>query len=360
LTFDLTTRETFWNTLFGGFVLWGTYVGLNQSCIQRIVSVPSKTHARWAIWLFCLGFIVIMSLNCFTGLVMYAFYHDCDPLKLKFVEKADGLLPFFVQEVVGHLKGVPGIFISSVFSAGLSTMSANLNSLAAIIYDDYIREFKLMRHTERRANLTMKVLTAVIGVYCIFMGFVVAKFGHILQIVFTISGIVSGAIMGVFMLGMLWPWANKTGALYGSVTSLLTVLYIVVHGQISISNGDLKYSSLPTRIDGCEAHGYNMTGFTGFNATIIEPLYVESFSMGKISYMWYTVIGFLITWFVGIAVSYMSGSVELKDIRMTLIAPPAQFLLPTELLKLQFPMQPPRYDDSVENDDVRTAVASKI
>jgi hypothetical protein len=83
MEFDLTTRETFWNTLFGGLVLWGTYVGLNQSCIQRIVSVPSKTHARWAITLFCIGFVVIMSLNCFTGLVMYAHYHDCDPIKLK-------------------------------------------------------------------------------------------------------------------------------------------------------------------------------------------------------------------------------------------------------------------------------------
>jgi solute carrier family 5 (sodium-coupled monocarboxylate transporter), member 8/12 len=72
---------------------------------------------------------------------------------------------------------------------------------------------------------------------------------------------VSGAIMGVFLLGMLWPWANKTGALYGTLSSLLVVVWIVISGQLAISSGELKYPPLPTRIDGCERHGYNLTDF---------------------------------------------------------------------------------------------------
>ena len=43
---DLTSRQTFWNMVFGNIVLWTTYVGLNQSCVQRIVSVPSVKHAQ--------------------------------------------------------------------------------------------------------------------------------------------------------------------------------------------------------------------------------------------------------------------------------------------------------------------------
>ncbi len=43
---DLTTRQTIWNCLLGMTVMWGGYVGLNQSCVQRIVALPSINHAR--------------------------------------------------------------------------------------------------------------------------------------------------------------------------------------------------------------------------------------------------------------------------------------------------------------------------
>jgi solute carrier family 5 (sodium-coupled monocarboxylate transporter), member 8/12 len=61
-------------------------------------------------------------------------------------------------------------------------MSANLNSLAGIIYEDYIHKYKLINHTEQKANFTMKVLTAILGIYCILMGVVVAQFDHMLQV----------------------------------------------------------------------------------------------------------------------------------------------------------------------------------
>lgn len=119
MTFDATTRQTFWTASIGNVFLWTGYLGLNQSCVQRMVAVPSIRHARSALWIFCAGFIIITSLNCFTGIVIFAKYFDCDPIKVNLVQKADKLLPFYVQDVVGNLKGMPGVFISCVFSAGL-------------------------------------------------------------------------------------------------------------------------------------------------------------------------------------------------------------------------------------------------
>lgn len=31
--------------------------------------------------LFFIGVVLIMTFNCATGLIMYAYYHDCDPVK---------------------------------------------------------------------------------------------------------------------------------------------------------------------------------------------------------------------------------------------------------------------------------------
>lgn len=116
------------------------------------------------------------------------------------------MMPFFVQDVMGHLLGMPGIFISCVFSAALSTMSALLNSLAGVVYFDYIKPF--IKHTDARANNIMKVFVVVMGCYCILGGFVVQKFSSILQTILTITGINTGAVVGVFLLGMFVPRVN--------------------------------------------------------------------------------------------------------------------------------------------------------
>lgn len=194
--------------------------------------------------IFGFGFVIIMFFNCLTGIVMYARYHDCDPLAAGFVEKADKLMPFFVQDVVGHLKGMPGVFISCVFSAALSTMSASMHSLAGIVYFDYIKP--RIKHTEKRANFIMKILVFFTGVYCILAGAVVEKFTSILQMVYSIGGVTFGAVFGVFLMGMFVPKAHGKGAFYGVVSSMLVMLIIVVAAQ-----GRIHYETLPSSVEYC-------------------------------------------------------------------------------------------------------------
>lgn len=42
-----------------------------------------------SVWIFTAGLIVVKSLCCFTGLIMYAQYETCDPITTKAVEKND-------------------------------------------------------------------------------------------------------------------------------------------------------------------------------------------------------------------------------------------------------------------------------
>lgn len=115
----------------------------------------------------------------------------------------------FVQDVVGDLTGMPGVFISSIFSASLSTVSTTLNSQAGVIYMDFIRPLNLVRHTERTSNYSMKLIIFVIGTLSIMGGVVIERMGSLFQVVYTLSGICAGPIVGVFTLGMLYPWTNR-------------------------------------------------------------------------------------------------------------------------------------------------------
>lgn len=49
------------------------------------------------------------------------------------------LMPLFVVDVMGAYPGLPGLFVSGIFSASLSTVSAAVNSLAAVTLEDYIK-----------------------------------------------------------------------------------------------------------------------------------------------------------------------------------------------------------------------------
>lgn len=66
-----------------------------------------------------IGIFSIVSLCCYTGLVIYATFATCDPLTIGAIKKSDQLLPYFVMKIAGSVPALPGIFMSGVFSAAL-------------------------------------------------------------------------------------------------------------------------------------------------------------------------------------------------------------------------------------------------
>ncbi|XP_055851715.1 sodium-coupled monocarboxylate transporter 2-like [Episyrphus balteatus] len=313
---DLTTRSTFWNALTGSFCMWSSYIGFNQSCVQRIVALPSLSHAKKSLYLFGVGFLIIMLLNVFTGVILFAKYYDCDPIATKAVDKIDKMVPYFVQDVVGHMHGIPGVFISCVFSASLSTISANLNSLSGIIYFDCVKSY--INHTEWKANLFMKICVVVIGTYCVMGGIVVEQFKSILQVVYTVSGISHGAVFGIFTVGLLVPRVHGRAALIGLILSLIGMLVICYGAQREIDAGNLSYDLLPVRTDGCEE--VNISSPFPTEHLLVEENEAKSFSIFKISFYWYAVLGTIFIWFTSIVLSFIILS-DKKELDQKLLSP---------------------------------------
>ncbi|XP_048758673.2 sodium-coupled monocarboxylate transporter 1-like isoform X2 [Ostrea edulis] len=86
---DPSVRHTTWNVIVGGGFFWMAIYGINQAQVQRAISVPSVRHAKIALWLNFPGMFLILSLVCSVGVVMYAFYSECDPVSLKIISKTD-------------------------------------------------------------------------------------------------------------------------------------------------------------------------------------------------------------------------------------------------------------------------------
>lgn len=112
-------RTTFWNVIIGNTFSWLNYCAVNQGMIQKFLALPSINKATKSLVLFTIGIFIIKTISCFTGLIIYATYHDCDPLKSKAIERQDQLVPYYVMDIAATIPSLPGLFIAGVFSAAL-------------------------------------------------------------------------------------------------------------------------------------------------------------------------------------------------------------------------------------------------
>lgn len=54
------------------------------------------------------------------------------------ISSGDQLMPLFVLDTMGQIRGLTGLFLAGVCSSALCSVSAALNSLAAVTLEDYI------------------------------------------------------------------------------------------------------------------------------------------------------------------------------------------------------------------------------
>ncbi|CAF3602836.1 unnamed protein product [Rotaria sordida] len=210
ISFDPRTRHTIWSLLIGGSInLLATY-GFNQAQVQRYMSIRSTHGTKQALYINAVGSAFVVFFSALIGVIIYAYYADCDPYTRKEIEDIDQILPYFVMEVLSDKKGLPGVFLACIFSGSLSTISSGLNSLSAVIIEDIYKGLLNRQLTDERQE---------------------------------------GPIMGVFVLGFLFPRANRRGGLVGFFASLLFLLWIFLGAQIT--KKQMKNVGLPLSIANC-------------------------------------------------------------------------------------------------------------
>ncbi|CAL8297539.1 unnamed protein product [Arctogadus glacialis] len=207
---DPTERHTFWTLAVGGVFLMLALYGVNQAQVQRYLSARTEREAVRSCYMVIPALQVALALSCVMGLVMFARYCGEDPSRRPGSLSGDAMVLFFVMDMLQGLPGLPGLFIACLFSAALSSISSAFNSLATVTMEDLIRpHYPAM--TEARATLLSKGLAMSYGLLCLAMAYFTHLMGEsVLQVALKIFGIVGGPLLGVFSLGMFFPWANST------------------------------------------------------------------------------------------------------------------------------------------------------
>ncbi|XP_012280871.1 sodium-coupled monocarboxylate transporter 1 [Orussus abietinus] len=304
------TRHTMWSLVIGGFVHWLQISAINQNMIQRYLALPSLRSARTALWFFIVGVLILIGICGYAGLLIYATYHECDPLTTKLAGAKDQLLPLLVMHILGDFPGLPGLFVAAVFSAALSSLSTGLNSMAAVVLEDFIKPFRKTPFTRRGADILMKFTVVLLGALCVALVFVVERTGsHILQLSMSLSSITSGPSLGIFSMGILLPWVNAKGALFGGLFGLGFMGWLSLSAEAAITSGKIKFIEKPVTTEGCTYSFQQVESLLLVPPDAIlddEDLMSEPWAVYRVSYLWYTVVGALVTMCIGLIISFIS------------------------------------------------------
>ncbi|HSD28850.1 MAG TPA: sodium:solute symporter [Vicinamibacteria bacterium] len=133
----------------------------------------------------------------------------------------------FPSYVVSELRGgLAGLVIAVIFAAAMSTLAAELNSLATATMVDFYKRFVAPDGTAARELLVSRAFTAFWGFFAGAVALKAGELGSAIVVVNTFGSYFYGSILGVFGLAVLTPRATARGAFCGLFAGMAAVFLV--------------------------------------------------------------------------------------------------------------------------------------
>ncbi|XP_047443832.1 sodium/iodide cotransporter [Mugil cephalus] len=320
---DPQRRYTFWTLSVGGVMVWLSMYGVNQAQVQRYISCRTEKDAKWALFVNQVGLCLIVSSAATCGIVMFAYYNGCDPLKSGMISAPDLYMPYFVLDIFKDYPGFPGLFLACAYSGTLSTASTSINAMAAVTMEDLLKPH-LLHMTQKRLVIMSKGLSFLYGISCITVAALSSFLDWgVLQGSFTVMGVVSGPLLGVFILGMFFPGTNRLGAYLGIVAGFCASLWLAV-GSTLYPPTEKTMGVLPSFTDGCALRNITVNNIPDPEEQyILTPLHPENngglLGFYSMSYLYFGAVATSSVVLVGVIVSYATGPTKRNQIKPGLL-----------------------------------------
>ncbi|CAN8021539.1 unnamed protein product [Ixodes persulcatus] len=307
-------HQTVWGLSIGMFFTNAASYATNQMMVLRYLTVPTLREAKIVVWLNFPYLCIVLALSCFAGLLVYSKYATCDIYAIKQISTEDQLLPFFVMDVLGKLRGIPGLFVAGIFAASLSSISSGVNALASVYYVDVIAVFRKDISEQTGARI-INGLGVFFGLLTIGLVAVASHMGNVLAASQVINSAIGGPLLGLFTVGMFVPMANSKGALSGLFVSLTLSLWLNLGAFVH----NMGAASPPATVDGCPEEFRNVTGFGSYATGAPVITGENTLDVYKLSNLWYSMIAFFIVIIVAVPVSYFTTPTNAATLNPKLI-----------------------------------------
>lgn len=275
-SFDLNDRYNVWSGLIGGMFLALAYFGCDQSQVQRYLTGKSIAQVKLSLLFNAIAKIPMQFFILFIGAMVFVFFTFTKPpvlfdpgtqakaaqaagyaeVEREFDEAwekrrtAAETLPAAKNEFLAAQKamdsarakaaalagqqgfndtnyiflsfvttympaGVVGLIMAAIFAAAMSTISAEINSLATVSVIDIYRRHIRKQADDRHYLWASRWATMLWGCYAIITARYATNLGSLIEAVNMLGSLFYGGLLGVFALAFFFPKVNARGAFYG-------------------------------------------------------------------------------------------------------------------------------------------------
>jgi len=245
------TESTFWVVLFYGFFINLNNFGIDQNYVQRYHTAKNSRQASRSLWICVFCYVPVSLLFFVIGSSLYAYY-QVNPALIESVKHqvalerlplhatasmikstmnalvpadyGDKIMPHFMVNEIPT--GLVGLIISAIMSAAMSTISSGMNSSATVFSIDIYKRYINPAMNEKQLMKLLYISTAVFGLMGMTTGILMIGIKSILDIWWQLSGIFSGGMLGLFLLGMISRKTQNAEALTATIIGVLVILWM--------------------------------------------------------------------------------------------------------------------------------------
>jgi solute:Na+ symporter, SSS family len=211
---------TFWAGVIGGTAFLTASHGTDQLIVQRLLAARGQKQSATA--LISSGVVIFFQFALFliVGVMLWAYYR----VPSAAFGKPDRIYPTFIVSRMPH--GISGLLIAAILAAAMSNLSAALNSLSSSTIMDFV--LRLRPQMDEQARMKLSRLATFGWALVLFALAVLAlhKVGRVVEVGLQIASVAYGALLGVFLLGVLTRKANQRGAMVGMLFGFCTGVYL--------------------------------------------------------------------------------------------------------------------------------------
>lgn len=301
-SFDLTEKYTIWSGLFAALFLFLSYFGCDQSQVQRFLTAKSVSQGRTSLLMSAFLKIPLQFIILLIGVLVFVFYLFQTPpmifnrveadkasvarpveysqleseykqihanreqaaLDLIAVEKngdpnqiessrekyreaqkaftdsrkkatelvktandnskfndVNYVFPMFVIENMPM--GVIGLIIAAIFAAAMSSISAELNALATASTIDFYKRHFNQNGTDKEYVFFGRIATFIWGMFACVVAIYATNLGSLIEVVNKFGSFFYGSLLGVFVLAIVVKRARARGAFFGLLFGIASV-----------------------------------------------------------------------------------------------------------------------------------------
>ena len=240
---ELSTRSlyfaepTAWIYFVAGISTFIRIYTTQQSMVQRYLVARSDADAKRGVRLGILSTVPTWFAFGIIGCGLWSFYQlTSETLPSHVSGQPDTILPYFIKT---HFpSGLIGLILAALLSSAMSSVSADLNSVATVATKDHF--LRLRPNAADGVQLTIGRFGVVVGGILstgAALALTVTRATASYEIMAMVVSVLEGGVLGLFALGFLSRRATRLGANVGILVCLTFVTWATVTSALGVDIG---------------------------------------------------------------------------------------------------------------------------